>query len=111
MIRRPPRSTLFPYTTLFRSGSTIPAVPAKTRSWTNQGIPTERSVHIVQQKTVRPSKRQAFGNEAVILICLHAPQEEALQIYVPVQEQSLFRIKGRLQVLEEKMQGLGQPLV
>src|SRR3712207_8121460 len=25
MIRRPPRSTLFPYTTLFRSGSAIPA--------------------------------------------------------------------------------------
>src|SRR3712207_9537175 len=24
MIRRPPRSTLFPYTTLFRSGGTIP---------------------------------------------------------------------------------------
>src|SRR5256885_9935259 len=27
MIRRPPRSTLFPYTTLFRSGSTIFASP------------------------------------------------------------------------------------
>src|SRR3712207_8257189 len=25
MIRRPPRSTLFPYTTLFRSGSDVPA--------------------------------------------------------------------------------------
>src|SRR3712207_7957218 len=24
MIRRPPRSTLFPYTTLFRSGSSVP---------------------------------------------------------------------------------------
>src|SRR5258708_31513051 len=24
MIRRPPRSTLFPYTTLFRSGATVP---------------------------------------------------------------------------------------
>src|SRR3972149_9634856 len=27
MIRRPPRSTLFPYTTLFRSGSHVPARP------------------------------------------------------------------------------------
>src|SRR5205814_7452494 len=26
MIRRPPRSTLFPYTTLFRSGACMPAV-------------------------------------------------------------------------------------
>src|SRR2546427_2764436 len=28
MIRRPPRSTLFPYTTLFRSGLTLPTVSA-----------------------------------------------------------------------------------
>src|SRR3712207_7016887 len=27
MIRRPPRSTLFPYTTLFRSGGLAPALP------------------------------------------------------------------------------------
>src|SRR2546429_6980575 len=27
MIRRPPRSTLFPYTTLFRSGDTYPPTP------------------------------------------------------------------------------------
>src|SRR5215216_295033 len=27
MIRRPPRSTLFPYTTLFRSGADVPAPP------------------------------------------------------------------------------------
>src|SRR3712207_7531815 len=27
MIRRPPRSTLFPYTTLFRSAETIPVSP------------------------------------------------------------------------------------
>src|SRR5258708_10009156 len=27
MIRRPPRSTLFPYTTLFRSTSPVPSVP------------------------------------------------------------------------------------
>src|SRR6266496_5948937 len=28
MIRRPPRSTLFPYTTLFRSGTSLPAFSA-----------------------------------------------------------------------------------
>src|SRR5260370_3986090 len=42
MIRRPPRSTLFPYTTLFRSGSSAPArlyraataaCPATPRAW------------------------------------------------------------------------------
>src|SRR5688572_29696136 len=30
MIRRPPRSTLFPYTTLFRSWKGVPVAPAKT---------------------------------------------------------------------------------
>src|SRR2546430_10610075 len=29
MIRRPPRSTLFPYTTLFRSGSLLPRTTAR----------------------------------------------------------------------------------
>src|SRR5690554_6966909 len=29
MTRRPPRSTLFPYTTLFRSGETVPAEAAE----------------------------------------------------------------------------------
>src|SRR5436309_9255371 len=37
MIRRPPRSTLFPYTTLFRSGPTVPrsssACTSATGSW------------------------------------------------------------------------------
>src|SRR5437870_9324220 len=33
MIRRPPRSTLFPYTTLFRSRATAPGWPKTERSW------------------------------------------------------------------------------
>src|SRR5438874_6839836 len=32
MLRRPPRSTLFPYTTLFRSGVTMPRVPQPPRT-------------------------------------------------------------------------------
>src|SRR3712207_8560042 len=31
MIRRPPRSTLFPYTTLFRSGRVLAEMPARRR--------------------------------------------------------------------------------
>src|SRR2546422_2830633 len=35
MIRRPPRSTLFPYTTLFRSGCRVPGGPwrSASRAW------------------------------------------------------------------------------
>src|SRR2546422_4808942 len=32
MIRRPPRSTLFPYTTLFRSGKHLPELPDAKRA-------------------------------------------------------------------------------
>src|SRR5688572_31298760 len=38
MIRRPPRSTLFPYTTLFRSGP-VPAGRSSGRSWTSHCSP------------------------------------------------------------------------
>src|SRR5258707_3676532 len=40
MIRRPPRSTLFPYTTLFRSASNTTTPPRKgrdTREWAGKG--------------------------------------------------------------------------
>src|SRR2546430_5555754 len=36
MIRRPPRSTLFPYTTLFRSGRSPPACRARSRGSSNE---------------------------------------------------------------------------
>src|SRR3712207_7039555 len=40
MIRRPPRSTLFPYTTLFRSANMPGAVPVtSTRALTNATLP------------------------------------------------------------------------
>src|SRR2546429_1484499 len=43
MIRRPPRSTLFPYTTLFRSGrcAAVPDHPAAARG----RAPQDRAVH------------------------------------------------------------------
>src|SRR5256885_15576515 len=43
MIRRPPRSTLFPYTTLFRSGM-FHTVLLETGNWTDAGHPTGRRV-------------------------------------------------------------------
>src|SRR5260370_29311319 len=47
MIRRPPRSTLFPYTTLFRSCAPFPFSPSPLDSpvhvWTGRENPTERS--------------------------------------------------------------------
>src|SRR5256885_7792940 len=60
MIRRPPRSTLFPYTTLFRSAGVTPlndASPAR-------GCPSAcvgKSQHVDASRSVRPSMAQAPG--------------------------------------------------
>src|SRR5258707_14438757 len=43
MIRRPPRSTLFPYTTLFRSPSSFRLGPASARSRMFRRTPRSRS--------------------------------------------------------------------
>src|SRR5690242_21604720 len=58
MIRRPPRSTLFPYTTLFRSPSACAAMPGRDRSSTRMAIrkpcpssPISRSPGIRQESS------------------------------------------------------------
>src|SRR5438874_6841611 len=38
MLRRPPRSTLFPYTTLFRSPPPVPGIRRARRDW-RSGVP------------------------------------------------------------------------
>src|SRR5437773_9959932 len=48
MIRRPPRSTLFPYTTLFRSNLTMLASDGAYVSCTNRGV-----AHSLDRKSTR----------------------------------------------------------
>src|SRR5687768_18261355 len=45
MVRRPPRSTLFPYTTLFRSSCAAPREPQSGRSGLAIGRAAHRIVH------------------------------------------------------------------
>src|SRR5256885_8652883 len=59
MIRRPPRSTLFPYTTLFRSHSSVPIVRQKLRL-------VRRDVHIHWAVALA-----SFAGEAEIQRFLH----------------------------------------
>src|SRR3712207_7333962 len=49
MIRRPPRSTLFPYTTLFRSSAFL------------------RSALVYRDPVVRPQRRHALAGPAVVV--------------------------------------------
>src|SRR6201996_9759061 len=54
MIRRPPRSTLFPYTTLFRSPVVLPAVlacPRRCRVRTGSGVRSEEHTSELQSQS------------------------------------------------------------
>src|SRR5258708_20673354 len=52
MIRRPPRSTLFPYTTLFRS-------------W-QRPIPPSRGVHSCRPRLQEPTGREILGGRTLL---------------------------------------------
>src|SRR2546430_3088872 len=53
MIRRPPRSTLFPYTTLFRS---CPGPPVRGRHGDRDARAERRSQHVPLERTQRDRK-------------------------------------------------------
>src|SRR3712207_7836552 len=70
MIRRPPRSTLFPYTTLFRSASTLKNVvvtlvqPDGTREPLVIGIPGDRDVDAKRlEAQVAPAEVAPFDED------------------------------------------------
>src|SRR2546427_9452571 len=75
MIRRPPRSTLFPYTTLFRS--------LDTSDWGVDGIEHMTGVGIAAARS--PEAKKAV---AAMGFCTHQ--------YAPILEQSLDRKSTRL---------------
>src|ERR1039458_6111492 len=73
MIRRPPRSTLFPYTTLFRSPSVTPATDSVHEIEFRRIPLLAEQVHFMAEIHQRP------GQLAVIDITSGAPQEVAME--------------------------------
>src|SRR3989454_1596547 len=66
MIRRPPRSTLFPYTTLFRSGDPPPAGPKDSK--------------LVPSEVVKQFNEQGFGKKIDLFLSLPSnPNFEKIQ--------------------------------
>src|SRR3712207_7793357 len=70
MIRRPPRSTLFPYTTLFRSAHLVLAAAGSKRRLhgADEGVETDRAVenrHVAEntQGLQQTAARAAVGDE------------------------------------------------
>src|SRR2546427_3808185 len=80
MIRRPPRSTLFPYTTLFRSasawalatpGRTDAASSAAARHWRERGVPSEKAEEIeeIREEDVRSEEHTSELQSQSNLVC------------------------------------------
>src|SRR5258708_10689608 len=67
MIRRPPRSTLFPYTTLFRSNSTDDLAPAASIP---EGAPSLDSVLCTDELRLRPRRPPDYEKENRALLAL-----------------------------------------
>src|SRR6516162_4664324 len=76
MIRRPPRSTLFPYTTLFRSAFPPSRSPD---SWRSRGYPAASGCP--DRKSTRLNSSHLVISYAVF--CLKKKQEDLLDWYSP----------------------------
>src|SRR2546430_101656 len=64
MIRRPPRSTLFPYTTLFRSTARTPTSASSTTCSSGRAASSSRSGRRSSRRTGRSGSRSAPGTRA-----------------------------------------------
>src|SRR3712207_7250908 len=67
MIRRPPRSTLFPYTTLFRSGRVFAALADPTRRAVVADLRGGATVTATQLTARHPMSRQALAKHLGVL--------------------------------------------
>src|SRR5258705_4993253 len=72
MIRRPPRSTLFPYTTLFRSGSTYETLAnaianSGSYDWTVSGPTTSQALIKVRARDAARNVGEDVSNATITL--------------------------------------------
>src|SRR3989449_8272928 len=95
MIRRPPRSTLFPYTTLFRSASTALAASPPTADWTPASIPaaTPRATatspsRATDRKSTRLNSSHGYISYAVFCLKKKTLQPELYQLRTTHLQQS-----------------------
>src|SRR5256885_3570802 len=92
MIRRPPRSTLFPYTTLFRSVAPRPAAPACTRFESSRAAAPRPSANRDARSEEHTSELQSPCN----LVC-RLLLEKKTTIPTPESSQVLLRHELRIE--------------
>src|SRR3712207_7646788 len=84
MIRRPPRSTLFPYTTLFRSGVTARnrqgACKAGARRWSRPVAHEERGSDVAPPRPVRRHAAHRHERDADLAHLLPRSEEHTSEL-------------------------------
>src|SRR2546430_17472039 len=88
MIRRPPRSTLFPYTTLFRSSQKVFVEKLDKQTWRIKGAGRIKISYATYWDEVGPFASQlnsehAFINPAMILMYVPERRGEAVHFVMP----------------------------
>src|SRR3712207_8369794 len=86
MIRRPPRSTLFPYTTLFRSRQRLPGEQVDRDGVRAEGVDDDQVVPLLRPGGPLPVQRQAGVPQddvdlgAALLGVLHRSEEHTSEL-------------------------------
>src|SRR5258707_3810844 len=70
MIRRPPRSTLFPYTTLFRSRDVLLGAERTARADVNRGVVDRRVPPLTEQDRKSTRLNSSHANISYAVFCL-----------------------------------------
>src|SRR3712207_7238624 len=101
MIRRPPRSTLFPYTTLFRSPGQ-PGLAAEIATWLAANVAGQArrlaeldvaAVLVVDEDRKSTRLNSSHANISYAVFCLKKKQNTSINSYVWSSRQPCFRIR------------------
>src|SRR2546430_8244273 len=87
MIRRPPRSTLFPYTTLFRSSRTSRSGSATGSGLSNTVLTTEKIAEVAPIPSASADRKSTRLNSShsqisYAVFCLKKKKKKKMKIYI-----------------------------
>src|SRR5262249_22010696 len=85
--------------------------PAKTGTGSGKAIPADGGVGVVEEEAVGASQGQVVGHEALGFARLVAPEEDALEVGVAVDEEGFLGVERAGQLFEEEAEAFGEALV
>ncbi len=92
-------------------GAAVAAVPSKAGTGAGEAIPADGGVGVVEEQAVGAGEGQVVGHEAFGFAGFVAPEEDALEIGVAVDEQGFLGVEGAGELFEEEAEALGEALV